>query len=394
MRTTTAALVPAAGRGQRFGSSNNKIWAQLAGHPLLWWSVAALDCHDEIDSVVVIATSDDVGRVQQTLSHFGKLQSVVVGGRSRAESVLNGLHAAVGFEHVLIHDAARPLLSPEVISRVLAETERTGAAVPGIPVADSLKQADSGRRIEKSVSRDDLWAVQTPQGARREILAAAYVRLGDSALAMTDEAGILQSAGHSVAIVEGDPENVKITRPEDLQTAERILKSRYPTPETRGPAVRTGFGYDVHAFAEGRELWLGGVRIPHPRGLAGHSDADVMLHAVCDALLGAAGMGDIGQLFPDTDSAHKNRPSSEFLREVADRIDSAGWRVTNVDVTLLAEEPRIGPYRDQIIAVIADGLRTAPTQINIKATTSEGLGFAGRREGIACWAVATLISKS
>jgi 2-C-methyl-D-erythritol 2,4-cyclodiphosphate synthase len=157
------------------------------------------------------------------------------------------------------------------------------------------------------------------------------------------------------------------------------------------PEIRTGFGYDVHQFAEGRPLWLGGVQIPHNRGLAGHSDADALLHAVCDALLGAAGLGDIGVLFPDTDSAHKDRASIEFVREVRRRLDTEGWQIANVDVALLAEEPRIGPFREQIVAVIADGLSIAPKQVNIKATTSEKMGFVGRREGIACWALATLL---
>ena len=386
---TTAALVPAAGRGQRFGSPENKIWAKIAGRPVVWWAVSALNKHDSVDSIVVIAGAEEVGRVTDALAGLSKLTTVVTGGITRAESVLHGLRAAES-DYVLVHDAARPLVSQDVITRVLEETRRTGAAVPGVPVGDTLKRADASGVIQDTVPRENLWAVQTPQGARRDTLVSAYDRLRGDALAMTDESGILEAAGQPVSIVVGDSQNLKITRPEDLQTADRILRSRDPRPETRDPVIRTGFGYDIHAFAQGRPLWLGGVRIPHTRGLAGHSDADVLLHAVCDALLGAAGLGDIGRLFPDTDPAHKDRASIEFLHEVRDRIESSGWRVVNVDVTLLAEEPKIGPYRDQISAVIADGLRTAPTQINIKATTSEGLGFAGRREGIACWAVATL----
>ncbi len=390
MRKTTAALVPAAGQGRRFGSAENKIWAEIAGRPTVWWSVSALNDHDEVDSVYVIAAPQERDRMAEALAGFSKVAGISEGGATRAESVHNGLRAAESAEYVLVHDAARPAVSADLITRVLAETKLGGTAIPGTPVGDSLKRADSESRITETVPRDDLFAVQTPQGARRQLLLSAYQRLGDAALRMTDEAEVLEAAGYPVKIVAGDPDNLKVTRSEDIRALERVLRARNPS----SAAIRTGFGYDVHAFIEGRELWLGGVQIPHSRGLAGHSDADVLLHAVCDALLGAAGMGDVGQLFPDTDSVHKNRRSIEFLTEVADRIDSAGWRVLNVDVTLLAEEPRIGPYRDQIIAVIADGLRTAPTQINIKATTSEGLGFAGRKEGIACWAVATLTSAS
>ena len=385
----TAALVPAAGRGRRFGSAENKIWAQIGGRPILRWSVSALNDHEAIDSVIVIAESAEVERARETLDGLSKVKKIVVGGDTRAESVLNGLRTCADSEYVIVHDAARPLVSHEVISRVIEETHRAGAAVPGIPVGDTLKRADSDRRITETVSRAGLWSAQTPQGASRGLLLSAYEKLGTAAYELTDEAGILEAAGIEVRLVPGDPDNIKITMPDDLRRAEALLAGRNKAGSRE---TRTGFGYDVHAFAENRELWLGGVRIPYPMGLAGHSDADVVLHAVCDALLGAAGMGDIGRLFPDTNSAHKDRPSIEFLREVGERIRGAGWRIANVDVTLLAEEPRVSPYRDRMSAVIAPGLQTAPKQINIKATTSEGLGFVGRREGMACWAVATLLS--
>jgi 2-C-methyl-D-erythritol 2,4-cyclodiphosphate synthase len=215
--------------------------------------------------------------------------------------------------------------------------------------------------------------------------------LGPGVAAATDEASILEAAGYPVHVVEGEAANLKVTRPGDIERAAAALgvdlASEKPEPAFE---IRTGFGYDVHSFAEGRTLWLGGVQIPYGRGLSGHSDADVLLHAVCDALLGAASMGDIGVLFPDTDAAHKDRPSIEFVQEVRRRLDTEGWRISNVDVALLAEEPRIGPYRERMTAVIADGLMIAPTQINLKATTSEKMGFVGRKEGMACWAVATL----
>jgi len=208
--------------------------------------------------------------------------------------------------------------------------------------------------------------------------------LGPRVQEMTDEAGILEAAGFSVTVIPGLESNIKITSPEDLTRASAILGS-----EDERATPRTGFGYDVHSFAEGRPLWLGGIQIPHTRGLAGHSDADVLLHAVCDALLGAAGMGDIGVLFPDSDIAHKDRPSIEFLHEIRSRLGA--YRVVNVDISLLAEEPRLGPYRSQMVEAISSALGIPGGCVNIKATTSEGLGFVGRREGIACWAVATIV---
>ncbi len=402
MGTRTAAVVPAAGRGTRFGSPHNKIWADLGGRTVLSWTLSALHSHPEIDAIVLVGAVEELDRLRDEAAGLGKVAAVVAGGSTRQESVGNGLMALPeACELVLVHDAARPAVSPALITRVIEATRRVGAAVPGLPLSDTIKRADPEGTILETVPREGLYAVQTPQGARLESLRAAYTALGNRVANMTDEAGILESAGFPVAIVPGEETNIKITRSGDLDrlgghpspnsSPSQGEGSSTPSLRRRGLGeVRTGFGYDVHPFVEGRPLWLGGVQIPHARGLAGHSDADALLHAVCDALLGAAGMGDIGALFPDTDAAHKDRPSIEFVREVRARLESAGYRIINVDVALLAEEPRIGPYRDQIAAVIADGLRIAPTQVNIKATTSERMGFVGRREGIACWAVATI----
>jgi len=285
---------------------------------------------------------------------------------------------------VLVHDAARPLVSQALITRVVEAVQRHGSAVPGLPVSDTLKRVGPDGKVESTVSREGLWAVQTPQGAVRSLLATAYERLGPAVAACTDEAAVLEAAGFAVWVVPGEEANIKVTVPADLERAAREL-----APERRR-AVRTGFGFDVHAFAEDRPLWLGGVLVPHSRGLAGHSDADVVLHALCDALLGAAALGDIGALFPDTDPAHKNRSSREFVREVRERLASAGWSVANVDVALAAEAPRVGPHRAQMAAAIAQDLGITTEQVSIKATTTERMGFVGRGEGIACWAVATL----
>ncbi len=389
-------VVPAAGRGSRFGSAGNKIWLEIEGRPIIAWTLSVLQNHERIDSIIVVAAPDELDRLSALAREFSKVSAVVAGAGTRAESVGNGLAALPAqCDIVLVHDAARPIVSADLISRVVEAIMEHGAALPGLPVTDTLKRADGEGVISETVSRDGLWAVQTPQGARTADLLDAYVKLGDHILEATDEASILEPAGYAVHIVPGDEANIKVTCPGDQERVAQILAghSEDRNALNRYPVVRTGFGYDVHSFAEeecGRLLWLGGVHIPHTRGLAGHSDADALLHAVCDALLGAAALGDIGVLFPDTDSAHKDRASIEFVREVRRRLEAERWNIVNVDVALLAEEPKIGPFRSEIVAVIADGLSIAPTQVNIKATTSEKMGFVGRREGIACWALATI----
>jgi 2-C-methyl-D-erythritol 4-phosphate cytidylyltransferase/2-C-methyl-D-erythritol 2,4-cyclodiphosphate synthase len=386
-------VVPAAGRGSRLGNSENKIWLRIDGWPLIAWVLHAFQSHPRIDHIVLVGAAHELDRLRIQTAGFSKVAAIVTGGPTRAESVGNGLAALPpDCEFVLVHDAARPAISAELIGAVLDEVQASGAALPGLPVTDTLKRVDGENRVTETVSRESLWSVQTPQGARLDHLRAAYEKLGPRIADMTDEAAILEAAGFPVTIVLGEEANIKVTRPGDLERAAQSLTKRRAggTGESMFPEIRTGFGYDVHQFADNRPLWMGGVQIPHNRGLAGHSDADVLLHAVCDALLGAAGMGDIGVLFPDTDSAHKDRASIEFVREVRRRLDVEGWQIANVDVALLAEEPRIGPFRAQIVAVIADGLSIAPTQVNIKATTSEKMGFVGRREGIACWALATI----
>jgi len=392
------AVVPAAGHGTRFGSAENKIWAAIAGRTVLDWTLTALHAHPRIEGIVLVGAAEELGRLRQATEGLEKVFAIVAGGATRQDSVGRGLAALPSeCEIVLVHDAARPVVSQALISRVIEETERAGAAVPALPISDTVKRATDAGIVLETVPRSGLWTAQTPQGARLADLRAAYEKLGPHVAEATDEAGVLEAAGFPVRLVAGEESNLKVTRPGDLERAALALQASGVQVSGRSGVrghpehlTRTGFGYDVHAFAEGRPLWLGGVRIPYARGLAGHSDADVLLHAVCDALLGAAAMGDIGVLFPDTDAAHKDRPSIEFVQEVRRRLETAGWQVVNVDVSLLAEEPRVGPYRAQMTVALANSLQIAPTQINIKATTAEKMGFVGRREGIACWAVATI----
>jgi 2-C-methyl-D-erythritol 2,4-cyclodiphosphate synthase/2-C-methyl-D-erythritol 4-phosphate cytidylyltransferase len=391
-------------------------------------TLAAFDEHPGIDLIVVAGSEGDLERMRAATARFEKVFALVPGGATRSQSVHNGLNALpADAEIVLVHDAARPLVSSGLISRVIEAVREHGAAVPGLPVSDTVKRADASGRIWGTVSRTEtlpggvvagLTAVQTPQGARVSLLRQAYERFPFDRAEPTDEANLLEEGlAARVVVVAGDATNVKITRPEDLAMAEAHLTPRPPSPQGNltprppspqgkgeeigagpfagdgGGEIRTGMGFDVHAFASpesGRRLFLGGVAIPHDRGLEGHSDADALLHAVCDALLGAAGLGDIGVLFPNTDPAFKDIASLRLLETVRDRIREAGWSVGNVDITLLAEAPKIMPYRDEIRSAIAGCLGVDLDRVNLKATTAEGLGAIGRREGIACWSIATL----
>jgi 2-C-methyl-D-erythritol 4-phosphate cytidylyltransferase/2-C-methyl-D-erythritol 2,4-cyclodiphosphate synthase len=277
-----------------------------------------------------------------------------------------------------------------LIAATLGAAAANGAgATAAVPVADTLIRDATG----ETVDREGLWAVQTPQAFRVEILVRAHRAAERDGIRGTDDAGLVRRMSLPVALVPGDAGNLKVTRPADLDLAAAVL-ARRDGPDVQNPplpTLRVGHGYDVHPFSEGRKLFLGGVEFPEaPRGLLGHSDADVLLHALCDALLGAAGMGDIGALFPDNDPAHKDRPSVEFLRAVRGHLDGAGFRVGNVDMTVLAETPRVGPRAGEIKACVAGALGVAPDQVGLKATTNEGMGFVGRGEGIAAYATALI----
>lgn len=380
------AVIPAAGRGLRFGGSENKVWSCIAGRPILAWTLDAIAAHADIGAIVVVAAPHELAHAERLVGAMPKVHATVAGGVNRSESVRNGIDALPdGCDMVLVHDAARPCVTSEVIDRVIDGVIRFGAAVPGLNVTDTVKSVDSGGAVTGTVPREILRTVQTPQGAWREQLVAAYAADSSDVAACTDEAALLAAAGIPVRVVAGDERNLKVTLPDDLAAAAAIL-----APDGAISDVRTGIGYDVHPFADNRDLWLCGVRIRHSRGLAGHSDADVALHSACDALLGAAGLGDIGLLFPDTDLAHKDRPSIEFLVEVQARVRALRWHINNVDICIVAECPRIGPYRGQMQQTIADALQIDVERVGVKATTNERMGFVGRREGIACMATAAL----
>jgi 2-C-methyl-D-erythritol 2,4-cyclodiphosphate synthase/2-C-methyl-D-erythritol 4-phosphate cytidylyltransferase len=388
MPEQTAAVVVAAGRGARFGDPE-KVLAPLAGRPMLAWSLAALERTEAIGSVVIAAGAHTREAMVWLVrdAGFAKVQAVVVGGERRQDSVAAGLAALPdGTEVVVIHDGARPLAEPELFARCARAAASSGAAIAATPVADTLKWVADGSIVE-TVDRSGLWAAQTPQAFRLDLLRRAMALGG--AQTVTDEARLCEAAGIPVAIVPASPANLKVTHPEDIAVADALLRARegFGTPVP----TRVGIGYDAHRFAPGRKLVLGGVEIAHAQGLAGHSDADVLLHAIADALLGAAALGDIGQHFPPSDERFRDADSQDLLREVARLVRAAGWAPGNVDATLIAEEPRIAPHVPEMRERIATCLGIAPDAVGVKATTNEGLGAIGRGEGIAALATATLV---
>ena len=363
------AVLLAAGRSERFGE--DKLALAIEGGAVWLRAYRALATHPEVSAVGIVASE---ALLPQCQAEASDALFVVQGGASRTDSARIGLsNVPDEYDCVLFHDAARPFLSQRVVSNVNKGVAEHGAAFPALPVTDTVKIRDGERY--STLDRSRLIAVQTPQGALRSCFQTAFdVTAGDA----TDDMALLEAAGITAFADEGDPDNVKITARQDLPT----------TAE-----ARTGIGYDIHRFAKEpeRPLWLGGVLFEgQGPGLEGHSDADVVLHAVVDALLGAAGLGDIGEHFPDTDPQWKDSPSSTFLKKSARLVQKAGWVIVNIDVSVLAEKPRIMPRRDEIRRVIAELAGTDTDRVSVKATTNEGLGAIGREEGVAAFAVATL----
>lgn len=384
-RGTTVALIVAAGQGVRSGQTLPKQFARVAGRSMIAHSHAALSAHPAIDRVVVV-----IGAGQQDLltTALGEVEWVE-GGATRQESVAQGL-AYLAEDHVarlLVHDAARPFVPELVVDRLLSALDRAAGAVPALPVADTLARELEANEIGsvgllgQVVSRDKLYRVQTPQAFRFDAILAAHHAWPAEAEA-TDDAQIARASGHDVILVEGDRMLEKLTYPSDFAEAENRMAAI--------PEYRTASGYDVHRLAVGEDLWLSGVLIPHDKGLAGHSDADVALHAITDALLGTIAAGDIGTHFPPSDPQWRGADSAQFLRHAASLVEAEGGTITFIDLTLICEAPKIGPHRDAMRARIGDLLRLPTSRVSIKATTTERLGFTGRGEGIAAQAVATV----
>lgn len=373
---TVTALIVAAGKGERLGGDVPKQFRELGGIPVLRRAVIPFADHPRIDNVLVVVAEDAQEQALKAIGG-GFRTDLVIGGVTRAQSVRNGL-AAVKTEKVLVHDAARPFCPADVIDRLVDALDDYPAAVPVLPINDTL--ARWTEVLGETIVRDDAVRVQTPQAFSLKALRDAYEKW--SGREPTDESTVARAAGLEVRGVAGALELEKLTTADDWRRAEERVARR--------TVSRTGMGFDVHAFAGEGPVMLGGVAVPHSRGLAGHSDADVVLHSITDALLGAAALGDIGEHFPPSDPQWRGMSSDVFLVHAAALIRQRGGTIDHIDVTIIAEEPKVGPYRSAIRSRIAEILRLGEDQVSIKATTTEGMGFTGRREGIAAQAIASI----
>ena len=373
---SVAALIVAAGRGSRAGGAKPKQWQHIAGRPVIEHTLERFARHPRIDRIMVVLHPDDMDLLKSTRCEITR------GGASRDASVRNGLDALAANppDHVLIHDVARPALSDAVIERVLGALATHPAAAPALPVTDALWQGANGQ-VTESRARDGLYRAQTPQGFHFDAILKAH-HANDAPAA--DDVEVALRAGLEVVIVDGDERNLKITRPEDFARAAEALKGSHMTD------IRLGNGYDVHAFEPGNEVILCGVPIAHTAQLKGHSDADVAMHAITDALYGAIAEGDIGRHFPPSDPQWKDAASAVFLSHAAELVRARGFDISNIDCTIICELPKIGPHAAAMQANLAKIIGIEPTRISVKATTSERLGFTGRQEGIAAIATAAL----
>lgn len=398
MPIKAAVIIPAAGSGSRMGLSIPKQFHELAGLPILVRTVRAFHPICEIDTIVLPVPAAMRNWVEGMTDRFklapksGNL-FIVNGGRTRQDSVQAGLDALpITTEVVLVHDGARPLVSTEIIEACLQEAARSGAAMVAIPVIDTLKAVSADRKVERTVDRQGLWQAQTPQAARVSLLQKAYAAAEKTGFIGTDEASLLEQIGCPVKVVGGSKKNLKISHPEDLLVAEALLMQSEPqnTSPSTSMSLKIGHGYDAHRFVPGRPLVLGGVTVPHSAGLLGHSDADVLTHAFCDAILGALGGGDIGVHFPDSDQQYKNVRSIKLLEQVVALAAVQNFSLINGDITVVAQEPKLSPHLPAMKKNMAQACRVEPERINIKATTTEKMGFVGRGEGIGVHAVVLL----
>jgi 2-C-methyl-D-erythritol 4-phosphate cytidylyltransferase/2-C-methyl-D-erythritol 2,4-cyclodiphosphate synthase len=381
----TAAILVAAGRGLRAGTGGPKQYRAIGGRTVIHRALAAFSEHPDVAVVQPVVNPDDIDVFNAAVSGL-RHEVPAHGGATRQASVLAGLEALVPHrpDIVLIHDAARPFVTSAVISRAIQAAGKTGAAIPVVPVTDTIKEVTASGDITATPERAKLRIAQTPQTFKFEVILEAHRRAArDGLTEFTDDAAIAEWAGLTVATFEGDVANMKLTTPEDFVREEARLAAQLGD-------IRTGTGYDVHAFGEGDHVWLCGLRVPHSKGFLAHSDGDVGLHALVDAILGALADGDIGSHFPPSDMKWKGASSDQFLKYAIERVTARGGRVANLEVTMICERPKIGPLRDQMRARIAEISGVDISRIAVKATTSERLGFTGREEGSAATASATI----
>jgi len=381
-----AAVIVAAGRGQRVGGDIPKQYRTIAGRPVIRPTLEAFAGHAQIDVIQPVIHPTDKNLFRGASSGLDKLRDPVAGGATRQISVRAGVQALAAHapDLVLIHDAARPFLSAELIGRAISAGRQFGAAVPGIAIADTVKKIDDAAIVSETLDRSHLRTVQTPQAFGYPLIAEAHRRAeAEGRDDFTDDAALAEWAGHRVHVFAGEAGNVKLTTNEDFTRAELLHAASLAD-------VRIGNGFDVHIFADGDHVMLGGVRIPHTRGVSGHSDADVALHALVDAILGALAEGDIGQHFPPSDPQWRGASSDRFLAFACERVRARGGLIGNLDVTIVCEAPRVSPHRDAMRARIAEIAGIPAARVAVKATTSEKLGFTGRGEGIVAMATATV----
>lgn len=386
-RPVAHAVIVAGGSGSRVGGEIPKQYRTIQNEIVLRKTVRAFQNHDGIDQIIVVIGSDHEALFLEAIKGLPDVEKTF-GGATRQQSVRAGLSMledADPDDIVLVHDAARPFVTDTLIDRVIAATAENGAALPGLPVTDTLKLVDVAEQILKTVAREPLRRAQTPQGFCLGSLLEAHDSVPNADRA-TDDAALMELAGHSVTVVAGDPANIKLTTESDFLVMEKLMK---PDLEPR-----TGSGFDVHRFGPGSSVWLCGVEIPHSAGLKGHSDADVALHATTDAILGALGQGDIGVHFPPTDPQWKGASSDQFLAHAGTLMKNLNAQLTHIDITVICEAPKIGPHREAMRRRVADILGLSLDRVSVKGTTTEKLGFTGRKEGIAAQAIATLLVPS
>jgi len=395
-RIRAAAVIAAGGTGTRMNAGVPKQFLEISGKPVLLHTVEKISSIEEVAEIVIALPPEYIPEASEILRQLpaGADIRCVAGGANRQESVRAGV-ASVRSDPdiIMVHDAVRPLCDRELMRRVLEAASKKGAAIPGLPAMETIQRVARTGRVLSTPPREELYAIQTPQAFHAGILKSALDRAHAAGFLGTDESSVVRWAGHPVYVVEGSPDNIKITRPLDMQIAGLLLSRRKgDLPAMNETQLRIGQGIDYHRLVEGRKLILGGVEIPFEKGLEGHSDADALAHAICDALLGAAALGDIGHHFPDTDPSNRDRSSLEFLRLIREKIEAGGWKIRNVDATLLAQRPKLAPHMPLMRNNIAECLGLSAAEVSIKATTTEGLNAEGRGEGISAHAIVLLMA--
>lgn len=389
---TAAAIITAGGFGRRMGSTNPKQYLTIRNCPIVIHTLKTFLATKLFDQLILVAPAEHLDQTRKLLHEY-QLDScldLVCGGETRQDSVRNGLNQVRSFiSYVAVHDGVRPLIGRQIIEKCLQAAHISGAAITAVPVKDTLKLSPDSKVIARTIERSQLWRAQTPQISKVSLLKAAYKKAAELNFSGTDEASLLELINCPVRLIEGSETNIKITLPEDIQMAEAILNSQNQPPQSM---FRVGHGYDAHQLVPGRPLILGGVTIPHPTGLLGHSDADVLTHALCDGVLGALGEGDIGRHFPDTDDQYKGADSLQLLQAVMQLCHENLFQLNNADITVVAQQPKIGPYIEEMKKNLCRVCNVPPSTINLKATTTEKMGFTGREEGMSCHCVVLLKS--